>query len=1365
MTSRARALSVLFLPLFLIAPAAGTATVSGRVLDSSGTPVRGAKVVWEKYRSDEEVLVDETKGTASAPLGETATDSDGRFQVKVDKPGIEVAIRVLPATLAGAFLSGPYDASEDVEVDDIELPAAENISGRVTDEAGKPVAGAKVRAAAGSLFEEEGVPRYAETSSGADGSFTIANAPGKSGSLVVRAAGFAPSTQFSMQRSGVERVTLKKGGTVAGTVLDAAGKPVEGVLVVSGSLAVRTDASGTYRLEGVPRGTQTLEALGKDDLGARNDSVRVKAGETADVPLKLARSASVTGSVIDEKTRRPLAGVRVSARAGGFSFRQAEPATRRARTDAKGKFLLVGLATRSYSIRASKTDYIPATFPGIPAAVSAPGTVAIALTRAATVSGRVMDEKGAAVAGARVRFVADEGLRAILRNGPAAFLGRPGVGTRPDGTFRLRGLSPEKNLTLEAARSGFVPARRPGITLRPGEIVKDVTLVLKRGLEARGRVVDAAGQPVAGAEIRLSRPERGGNRFMVMMGGMGQREKPDASSGPDGSFRVGGLEAAEYALAVSHEGYAVKRVPSVTVVAEGPNDWPPVVLSPGSAIAGFVRNAKGEAVVGAQIFTFAVNAGPGGSGSSDPEGRFRLDGFDSGRAVMLSVRADGYGSLQRQVTPPSEDLSLVLKTTGTIRGRVGDAATNRPVPDFTVSFNAPMGFGGVQIRMGGGDNEKSFQSSDGTFELTDVPPGKWKVSASASGYRPSEVAGIDVGEAETKEGVVLSLKKGGSLSGRVLDPRRGTGVANASVSWSEGSGGPQFPGAAALARFTGGGTAVSTDADGRYRLDGLPTGKVTVAAEHPDYLKATREVDVEDEATADLTLSVGGSIAGSVVGKDGRSAVVGAQVTLDEQGGSTFGMGEDTARADGTGAFLFEHLKAGRYRLSAKSNAGSSSWKDVVLAESQRLDGVLLVMEGGALIRGTVSGLLPARLGGIRIYATGSDYEDSAVTGDDGRFTLSDVPAGVVRVAAMTSFPSGKTTWKNVEVPEGASEVPVEIVFEGSSRLAGRVTRGDRPVPDVNVTAVADPPGAGDSRAMTRTDDTGQYAIEGLTDGNYQVLLNGSGVSYRRMFAVSGDTSGDIALPSVSVSGVVTEAGSNDPIEGASVQIQGAHETDTFRMKRAVTDSRGSYSVDDLDPGDYQLTARKDGYQLKTQPLSIGSSSEEQNVSLERGSGLSVRAADGLTAIPLRSIYALAYSAGGSIAYSGMVTLDSEGKGEIASLAPGSYSLSVFSDGYAPRSFPAVIVPSPPLAIGLTPGGRVEIRTEAPLTGLLVDGSGAVYRMSSWRLDGRISASPPVSAWDHIAPGSYQLVVSGAGGDRSYPFTVSEGRTTTVEAK
>ncbi len=703
----------------------------------------------------------------------------------------------------------------------------------------------------------------------------------------------------------------------------------------------------------------------------------------------------------------------------------------------------------------------------------------------------------------------------------------------------------------------------------------------------------------------------------------------------------------------------------------------------------------------------------------------------------------------------------VLKTTGTIRGRVEDAGSNRPLADFSASYRAPRtgGFGAMQIRMGG-ETEKAFQSPDGSFELTEVPAGKWNVIASAAGYRPAEVAGIEIAEGETKDGVVLSLKKGASVTGRVRDPRRGTGVPNASVSWSQDSG-AQRPGAALMARLSGENTAVSTDADGRYRMDGLPSGKISVAAEHPDYLEVSRQVEVDDEATVDLTLSLGGSIAGSVVGKDGRSAIPGAQVSLDDPGDG-FGMGGESSRADAAGAFLFEHRKPGRYRVSAKSNTGGTASQEVILAENQQLEGVLLAMEGGASLRGTVSGLPPARLGGVRIFASGRNYEDGTTTGDDGRFDLRDVPAGVLRVTAMTSFPASRSTWKNVEVPEGAGEVPVEIVFEGSSRLAGRVTRGDRPVPGIFVMANSDPPAAGDTRASGQTDENGQYTIEGLTDGNYQVQLSGG---YRKSFTISGDTNGDIALPTVSISGVVTEAGTNDPIEGASVQAESGSETSAFAMKRAVTDSRGFYSIDDLDSANFQVTARREGYELKTQPASVGSSSVELNFQLPRGAGLAVRAVDGMTGQPLRDLRVLAFSSNRTVAFSGGVSLDSEGKGEIASLAPGVYALYFFSGGYSPRSLPSVQVPSPTVTVPMTPGGRLEVRADAPVSGRIVSAGGGTYLLDWWRLDGRVNVGPPAAAWDNIAPGSYALLTSGPSGEKSYPFSVTEGRTTTVEVK
>jgi protocatechuate 3,4-dioxygenase beta subunit len=1352
--------------LFLsLAPGLSAAIVTGRVIDSAGTPVAGAKVAWEAYRGDEQVLVDETKGTTPSRIGETTTDAAGRFQVRLDKPGVEVSLRILPGSFPAALIAGPFDSSEDVGLDDVELPAPEKLSGRVTDEAGKPIAGARIRVRGGFAFEDDDAVSYAETTSAADGFWSIPNAPANAGRVSVRAAGYAPATQPGLQRRSVVNVTLKKGGAIRGTVSDAAGKPAEVATVIVGEIATATDAAGTFELSGVPAGSTQVEALWKDDFAARRDTARMKKGETVEISLRLTKAASVTGSIVDEKTRRPLAGVRVTASSSGSLFR-GDARSRCARTDAKGRFRVPGLASRPYTVRASKTDYLPAAMPNIVAGVSAPGTVAIALTKASGIAGRVTDESGASVAGARVRLARDTNVRALMRGGPSALFGSPGVTSGPDGAFRLRGLSAERNVTLEAVKTEYVTAKRHGISVKAGETQKDIVLVLKRGLEARGRVVDTAGQPIPGAEVRLTQSERGGGaRFVFQMAGM-NREKADATSGADGRFRVGGLEAGGYALAVSREGYAPKRVPSVAVQAQGPNEWAPVVLAAGVPIAGLVRNSKGEAVVSADVFAFGDGAGPRNA-RTDLEGRFRLEGFGSDRPVMVNVRADGYASLQKRLNPSPEEVVLVLKASGTIRGRVEDAGTKRPVTDFTATYTESQGgfAGGFRMVMGGGESEKSFQSPDGTFELSDVPPGKWIVRASSPAYRPAEVSGVEVAEGETKEGVVLSLKKGAVVTGRVLDPRRGTGVANASVTWSEGSSAGMGPGMAALARLEGGSQpAVTTDADGRFRFDGLPSGRITVTAEHSDYLEASKQIDLEDEANVDLTLSVGGSISGTVVGKDGRTGVAGAQVLLSAPG-SGMSFGDDSARADASGNFSFEHLKAGRYGVSARSNAGATASKDVVLAESQRLDGVMLEMATGATVQGTVTGLPSGRVGGVRVIASAKDYTDSAVAGDDGRFTLQDVPAGVLRLSANTAFPSMRSTTKTVEIPEDASEVPVEIAFEGSSRLAGRITRGDKPISGAFISATPDPPIASSGRATDQTDEDGRYELEALVDGSYQLQVFGQGVTYRRSFTVSGDTNGDIALPTISISGIVTESGSNEPLEGASIQADAGGSTPAFQIKRGVTDSRGFYSIDEVDPGTYQVTARKDGYQLKTQPLTVGSTSVELNVGLSRGSGLAIRGVDGLTGLPLRGMSAVAYSDTGTVAYSGFLSLDAEGRGEIASLTPGRYSLVLASDGYATRSFPAVVVPEPTLTVALTPGGRVEIRTDAPVSGKILDATGTPYLFSPARRDGRLSIGAPISAWDHIAPGAYQLIVALPSGDKSYPFTIVEGATTTVQLR
>jgi protocatechuate 3,4-dioxygenase beta subunit len=1370
--SLARLVWVAFCLLWASSARAGS--VRGRLIDATGNPIAGASVQCFPYRDADQTLLDQMSGKDPAALGEIKTDTSGNFRLPLEKPGVEVGLLVRPAGLSSVRFEGPFDAGEDTDLFDIPVPAAQKVAGSVVDESGKPISGARVIARGSEALAGNDAVSFSETRTLPDGTFSMPDAPPGPRILTAIAAGYVRSPRIQMEARADERLVLRPGGTIRGVLRDASGQSVAGTIVVAGELAAQTDSAGRFEISGAPPGTEDLRVVWKDDFAARADGIRVKKGEASNVDLKLARAASIAGTVVEEKTKRPIAGARVTASvAAAGPFRRRGLQERTARTDAHGRFRLGGLASHPYSVEASKDGYLASTLPNLATSVVRSGTANLALRRAASLAGKIVDEKGEPISGARVSVAQEFNLRMIRRRGLAAAaqaILAGGALSGTDGSFRLRNIAPEHNLELEASKSGFATARQPGITLKSGDAVAGISLVLRKGLAARGRVVDGSGKPIAGAQIWLVFQESGGGRGAQMelrLLGM-ERQKPDTVSGPDGGFAVGGLSAGRYAAVVSRDGFARKSVAALEVKAQGENVWPPIALAPGVALAGMVRDSTGLAIPGAQILV----VDPGGGGrtgdtSSGPDGKFAVGGLTAEHPVMLNVSAQGYAAAQREATPPAQDLAIVLKSSATIRGRVEDADAKTPLTDFTVGTRSGGGNRFV-VQVGGAGGDHAFHSDDGTFELGDVAPGKWTVHVTASGYRPADVSGVEVAEGAVREGVVFSLKKGGGLSGRVLDPQQGTGVPNASVSYqSSGSGG--MGGGAAFLRLGGASnSSTTTDADGRFSFDGLPDGKIQVTASHPDFLDVTQEVDLSKQSTADLTLGTGGSIAGSVVGQDGRSPIPGAQVSLNPEGDAAmrFGSG-DATRADGSGGFLFDHLQAGRYQLMAQSSDGKTINQEVSLADGQRLTGVLLQMASGTLLQGTVSGLPAGQLGGVRVSASAANYSDSTTTDDGGNFTLHNVPSGAVRLNAATSFVSGRSTSTSIVVPDGAPQFSAQIVFQGASRLSGRVSRGDAPLPGIFVNAIPldSAVAAGGGRASGQTDDNGQYALEGLSDGDYSVNLSGQGVGYRRNFTVSGDTPGDIALPPIQLAGTATESGSGEPLDSVTVQMQaqtpaGASTGGRFgAMKMATADSTGHYFIDDVDPGTYQVTARRDEYQASTQTVTIGGDSATLNFALQRGEGVSIRVADGLTGIPLRGVIASAVDGTGAVTFQGSISLDSTGKGEIGSLAPGQYVVHVFSDGYAARAA-VVTAPSPLVTVALTPGGRLEVAAPAAWTGRLVDSTGLPYSTGPFRSDGRINGSAPVAAWEHLAPGSYQLMVGSQGGEAPFPFTVVEGQTT-----
>jgi hypothetical protein len=120
------------------------------------------------------------------------------------------------------------------------------------------------------------------------------------------------------------------------------------------------------------------------------------------------------------------------------------------------------------------------------------------LAPAGSVSGRVFDETGAGVAGARV-WVAYRGEARRWHLADEA----GGEDTDNFGYFMIPAVAQGRPFLLHVEREGWLISSSGTLMLHAPEMKGAVLLLGRRGTRVRGRVFGAAGNPIAGAEVRL----------------------------------------------------------------------------------------------------------------------------------------------------------------------------------------------------------------------------------------------------------------------------------------------------------------------------------------------------------------------------------------------------------------------------------------------------------------------------------------------------------------------------------------------------------------------------------------------------------------------------------------------------------------------------------------------------------------------------------------------------------------------------------------------------------------------------------------------------------------------------------------------
>jgi hypothetical protein len=314
-------------------------------------------------------------------------------------------------------------------------------------------------------------------------------------------------------------------------------------------------------------------------------------------------------------------------------------------------------------------------------------------------------------------------------------------------------------------RPGHIPL--PITPQAPIDTLRDLSsvMVMKAGIDVKGKVTDKRGKPIAGAKI------------YDVEDYWWTSTKPVAESDSLGQFQLN-THPGTATWTVQAPGYA----PTLKIVTVKASMRPVVIrLEAGSMITGEVTDQAGEPIEGARLTARSWRRQRGRlhlEAQTDTEGHFNLVDAPADK-IDFDIGKEGYMLREKFTMKPGEyHYTIALRPTLKVRGTVIDAQTGRPVDTFTITNGFDHGGG----RAPQWDKHSVQTFTGGHYEMEYMQAVfTYRIRIDAQGYRSVVSDGISPSAiSENSMNLDFKLEKSTAAMGTVHSPD-GTPLSDADV--------------------------------------------------------------------------------------------------------------------------------------------------------------------------------------------------------------------------------------------------------------------------------------------------------------------------------------------------------------------------------------------------------------------------------------------------------------------------------------------------------------------------------------------------------------------------------------------------------